>query len=615
MKKLFNLNRIKMNEMLEDVSKYIQSIYKQSPHLFTPASPWGQIVLVVTELAQLMLYYIEDSTTELFIDSASRPESIRSLAELVGHNVTRAIAANGSLFLSYNGVRPSMVGNYVIIPNLISLRCLENGLDYVAVLGQDQLRVDLFGVRNKIFLKVIQGKISSQQFTGTGKPIQSFSCVVPSGTNIDNFFVNVYVNGEKYKNFLSLQDIPKGVKGCLIRTGLSSGVDVIFGNGNYGYIPEQGSTILIEYLVTSGEAGNIREVSGIRFEFKEPGRDITGSEVDLNSIFNIGMATTISFGSNPESTSLTRLLAPRQSRSFVYANTDNYNSLFEKMQMFSYIDVFTKFDQKSPWRDLVIYALLLPNVKKRLKLGENYFTVPFKYFTLTSIEQAKILNMIEESGQKILGTIFYFEQPKFKKYAINVNLIVWNGYDKEVIRNEVINKLSEYFLNFKRKDMLPKSDLIAIIEAIDGVDSVNLFFISEEIERELAILLNYETIDASTIITQTDAGILKKLYEDESIKLNKPISDLTVEEKIKNILTLSSVKNYIGKHIDINGDIIFEKGHIPVIRGSWANRSGKMYYDTLNKEKLCSLNINFIKETNIDNFSKINKANINILRK
>lgn len=611
MKQMFNLNRIKISEILEDASDFIRKVYKQSLQQFTPASPWGQIVMVISRLSQMILYYIEDSITELSMRTASRPESIRGLATLTGHNITRAVSASGTLFLAYNGVLPNMDGNYVIIPNLSRLKCNDNGLEYVAVLGQDQIRMNVLGVREKIIFKILQGVIESQQFTGTGEPIQSFSVFVPSGTNIDNYFVNVFINGEKWRLYDSLQDIPRNEKGCIVRTGIGGGLDVFFGNGNFGMIPEAGSTILIEYLITSGELGNLREMTGVSFEFIDSGKDVNGNDIDLNEIFNIGIVSPINFGSNPEPTFLTRIIAPNQSRSFVYGNTTNYVNLFERMQLFSYIDVYTKFDEHRPWRDLVIYALLLPDIKKRMRSGENYFTVPLKYFTLTDVEQSKLYAMLNESGNKILGTIFYFEQPQFKRYALNIDIISWEGYDKDNIRNEIINKMSEYFAKFKRKDILPKSDLIAIIEAIQGVDSVNLHFVSELVEDMLYKAYDINLIDEidNSVINVTDKELIKSKYESEAEKKGGP---LTNDEKLKILLTYDSVKRYIAKHIDINGDIVTSRNEIPLIRGGWKNRNRKIYYDVLSKEKMSSININFIRQSKED---KIIKSNINSLRR
>ena len=90
--------------------------------------------------------------------------------------------------------------------------------------------------------------------------------------------------------------------------------------------------------------------------------------------------------------------------------------------------------------------------------------------------------MLEESGRKILGSIISFVDPNFKRYSCNIWLNVWENFDKSVIRENIVNKLSEFMASFKRLDFLPKSDLIAIIENIEGVDSLNLEFVSEDVE-------------------------------------------------------------------------------------------------------------------------------------
>ena len=616
MKELFKLNRIKESEMLDDISNFLRETYRQSYQQFTPASPYGQILLVLARIGQMMFYYIEDSITELFLDTASRPDNIRQLATLAGHNPARAVSAQGTLFLAYNGVVPAMIGTSVSIPNFVRLKCADNGLDYVGVLGQDRMKVDLFGNRTKIYLKIIQGKVESQQFTATGLDVQSYAAITAGGSFVEQYFLNVFVNGEKWRKYDSLQDIPRLAKGYITKTGISGGIDIFFGNENFGAVPTEGATIIVEYLLSNGESGNIRETAGVGFEFIDIGSDITGADIDLNKIFNIGISAQIGFGSNPETTNLTRLLAPGTSRSYVLANTSNYSHFFEKMQIFSYINVFTKYVPNDPWYDNVVYSLLLPDIKKRIRTGESYFTIPVDYFQLTDTEKAKLQNVIEESGQKVLGTTVHFLDPIFKRYAINIQITAWSGYNKDTIRENIISKMSEYFLNFKRKDLMPKSDLIAIIESVEGVDSVSVYFVSKLVEAELALLLNPDTVtNSSGILRPSEGELLIANYTKAAVSADKPVTELTNNEKLKILLELDSVKTFINKHLDSNGDIIINKGEIPLIRGGWKDRFSKTYFDLVDKEKNCAINVNFIKETEKDIYSDINKSNVNNLRK
>jgi len=609
MKELFKLGRIKAEEILEDISTYTQDVYKQAKQLYQVSSPWGQIQMVLGRLSQMILFYIEDAQTELNINTASRPDSIRGLAQLAGHDVTRAVAANGDLYLSYNGVIPKMTGTHVIIPNYNVMKCKDNGLEYVIAFGQDEIKVDLYGNRERTFFKILQGTIENQTFTGTGASLQSFPVAVPTGTMIDNWFVNVYVNGKKWKKYDSLLDIPLDAEGYLVKTGITGGVDVFFGNSNFGKIPESGNIIEVQYLITAGLTGNIREVEGVQFEFVDAGYDIDGNEINLNEIFNIGISNQINFGSDPESTYLTRLLAPKTSRSYVLANPTNYVHFFEKFQLFSYINAYTEYNEFDPWIDNVIYLLLIPDINTRFRAGENYFTIPVEYFKLSDIEKWKVQTLLEESGQKIVSTVVSFVEPTFKKYGININLSVWEGYSKDVIYEKIVSNLSEYFSKFKRKDFLPKSDLIAILETIEGIDSVSFHFISELIETELRNLMSGETVKYSVSLTETQRTQLLTRYETLS-----EAGVLTNDMKINEILQFQTFNSFVNSQLDINGDIVLAKNEIPLIRGGWLDRNGNYYSDVLDKNKLSSVNVGIVRESEETTYATMNRDHITNIR-
>jgi len=93
--RLFTSLNIRVRDILSETIQFLQTRFKQSRSVFTAASPFGQLLIVVENLSQLIFYYIEDSITELNINEASRVSSIYSLATLAGHNPSRAIGATG----------------------------------------------------------------------------------------------------------------------------------------------------------------------------------------------------------------------------------------------------------------------------------------------------------------------------------------------------------------------------------------------------------------------------------------------------------------------------------------------------------------------------------------
>jgi hypothetical protein len=535
----------------------------QVGEVFSPASAYGQLLYVILDIARLLFYYIEDSITELNIYTAGRDVSVWSWARLAGHNPTRAIAASGTISLNYNGKTIKMYGDTVIIPNYTKLINENTGLPYLITANTDEIRVNLTG-KQSIEVKIMQGEYEIQQVTGTGRPLQSYNIKAKKGAQIDNFWVKVYVNNNLYKNYDSLYDIPYDGYGVVVKTGIDSGIDIYFGNLYFGHIPELGSTIRIEYITTAGDAGNLLMDEIPNFKFAEDGFDLAGNSVDLNEIIHIGIEKPIIFGSDAEPINLTRILAPKTSRSYVLANADSYVYFMEKYNFFSVVDAFSTFDDNDISDDNVVYLFLIPDVNKRKPSNANYFTIPQSLFLLSPEEKEKVYSVIEESGQKILTTIVKIIDPIIKKYVININIRAFEGYSKEIIRQQVISKCSEYFLKNRRRDKIPKSDIIAILEAIEGVDSVNVWFVSEANE----------------------------VFKSNPDNVDKPDIGL-----------------------DDFGDIIIGKGELALIRGGWPNRKGVMYYDSIDQSKPGSINIAFGKDTpkslNID----IHQINMETIKK
>ena len=235
--KVFTRLSIYVEDLLSQTINYLTTKFNQSRAVFTSASPFGQLLLVVENLTQLVFYYIEDSITELNINEATRLTSIYSLATLAGHNPSRAVAASGEISLSTIAGAGEPPTDFVIIPNLTRIRCKNNGLTYILDLPQDEIKFSFNGTTNGLRIGIRQGIIESQTVTAKGEAIESFAIGSPQNYYIDNFMVNVHVNGEKWTKYDSIIDMPRGEKAYLIKTGITTGVDLFFGNGNYGRVP------------------------------------------------------------------------------------------------------------------------------------------------------------------------------------------------------------------------------------------------------------------------------------------------------------------------------------------------------------------------------------------
>ena len=68
--KIFKSNRIGLAQMYEDVVDYLKTVYAANESEFTSASPFAQIINVTVNLGRMILFYIENSITEMNIKTA-----------------------------------------------------------------------------------------------------------------------------------------------------------------------------------------------------------------------------------------------------------------------------------------------------------------------------------------------------------------------------------------------------------------------------------------------------------------------------------------------------------------------------------------------------------------
>lgn len=522
--------------MYEDVVNYLKTVYAANDREFTSASPFAQIVNVTVNLGRMILFYVENSITEMNIKTAYQARSIRGLAELTGHSPSLGVASRGSLYMTYN-MSSEYEGETIYIKNYTKITNGSNGLTYLAILPQNTMQITVGAYDSKVEIPIIQGELKYQQGTGTGEALQSFNFANKTDSIIDDFFMNVYVNGKRWETVKSILDMGYEQEACIVKTSMNGGIDVFFGTGNNGKIPILGSTILFEYVVCNGDAGNVERVGDENYwSFADGGYDINDDYVDLNSIYTLSSTSDILFGSNGESIEMTRQLAPHSSRNFVFANVDNYKTFLSKLNLFSIVDVFSGFNTKedikieeqyttkkaeyntmkqlysdqvsltgvsskdaqdilyklnqmkidldalrikydeSKLDDNIIYLYLIPDITKRLSNGENYFTCSEDRFKLTEDEKNNIISLIDNSGQKIITVDNKIIDPVYVKFAMNIFIQMWSNYDFNSVKSAIVSEVSNYLISNTRRDRIPVSDLIRVVEGVNGVDSVSIFF-------------------------------------------------------------------------------------------------------------------------------------------
>lgn len=579
-------NKLKFGEIFLQIRNYLVETYNQTGDIFSPSSPYGQILGVMQSFLQLIFLYLEDALVELNILTATKKRSIYGFARMTGHNPTRAISAEGTIAIKWKPTINELSFSYINLLDKTIINCETNGLPYIIRIANEMesLKINKSD-RSLIYLKIVQGELASQVLVGKGTELQSF--MVKDKKPIDNENVKISVNGEPFEIVDSLYDMTKGSKQCMVKTGITDGIDIYFGNQDFGYIPPPGAKILVEYVLTAGYGGNIfGKTNDVKFKWAENVFSNNGVEVDLNEYMSVSIEKPIVLGADTESPTLTKLIAPKTSRSFVLANPENYVNFFSRFN-YSYVDAYTTYEDQYLDDDNVIYLFLVPDIKRRLQTNADYFTTNVKNFYLDEEEKLALYRYLNKSGQQMISSELQIIDPILTKYVVNIFLRIFDTANPSKINSDVLAKVTEYFLTVNRRDKIPKSDLIAILENIEGVDSVNISFISEKNEKAIKdgyYFKNVETFD-----------------------------------QIRGIKTVQQVKVLVPANTDPNlglddfGDIVIGLNEMPIFRGPFYDRFDNYFEDGINENSYSSVNIiikEVIKETTSTRMMNQNKNSI-----
>jgi hypothetical protein len=594
---LINTSKLFNDQLKGQLEGYLIQKYNNVGVNFTESSPYGQIISVLTELNNLQYFYLSDALTERNLETAYKQKSVHGLARLTGHNPSRAISARGEISLKIKpGVSNDIPGNNITLNNNTSLICTNNGEKYLLRINVDTVYVPKT-TQDMLYFTLVQGEPRTVTYVGNATDLQSYN-VNNNNEFVENDTVEIYVNGQEFKLFESLYDMKKGELGAIVKTGINGGIDVFFGNDDYGYKPGSGEQIEIRYLSTAGSKGNLGVASSdIVFEFEDEVSDGFGGTLDLNEIFDISISKAITLGADAEGNDLTRQLLNKNSRALVLANPDNYEYFLARYNQFSYIDAYNTVDDQYLDDDNVVYLFILPDISQKVTSNSDYFSTNIENFYLTQDDKDAVYDTINMSGQQLISTELSIVDPIITYYALNIFIRVFDDIPSEdSVKAEITNAVGEYFLNIDRRDKIPRSDIVRIVEDIDGVDSVFVEFISGKNETAILDGFYYKQINYNN---NQNSDILLAEYNNAN---NDPLSNvdlsssITTEEKI---LVPEGTDPNLG--LDTFGDIVIGRDELPLVRGGFTDRNGVEYKNGINENNLSALNIiisESIKRTN-----------------
>ena len=559
--------QISFDRIKNEIESFLKTEYNKAGVLFSTASPYGQILGVIENLQQLSLLYLKGTLNQFDLSNASSTNKriIRNAAIFAGHNPTRSISATGTLKFKLKtavDIEKEIPGGKIIILNKTLLNNKTNSLDYSLDLGTDRVS-HILSKEYQFLVPLIQGKWETKTYTGTGDPLQTIYVNVSGQKDVENFRVEIYVNDELWTIKKHIYDLLPDEKAVVTKSGFDEGLDVIFGNGGFGSIPELGAIIIIKYIKTDGADGNIFRRTSNDWNFVGDVFDGYGGTIDMSKLFDIDIHTDINFGANAESPLFTRSLLPIVSNNYVLALPQQYAYEIKKLGVFSHVNAYEK--------NGTVFVAVTPNINLFKNQNNNYFDISIDAFSLDQYEIDKIGKYLRTGGNIQLTKNFSIVNPVLSYYVMNIFVIPYSDVTDDSLNNQIHEVISNYFLNLNRIDRIPKLDLIKALSNIKDIHSVDLQFISkknEDYHKEAIINLQNQ-------MTPTIVG---------GQSLPKP--PINYDSSV--VLGLDPVL----------GDIIYEPSELPIIRGGWSNRNDVLYSDKMTSSGLKSVNI--IKRGTVD---------------
>lgn len=535
--KLFTLTNTIFENFDNSINNYLSKIFANLGIQYSDNQIFKIIFNGIRGVFQNIMIYIEDAFTEQNIETATRKKSIYSLAKLSGYEPYYGTAATGILKASLiSNTNLSKEIKKIYIDNHINIQNNENNINYVLFLQTNRYVFDINNPLVNYDFNIVQGYFKTSTYTSKGEELESIHLNING--MYDKNYIKVYVNNIEWQPVSNLYDMTQNGNEYVISAGFDNELDITFGNSVYGRIPDQGSNIVIEYIIHDGEEGNITNIDNVSFTFLNNGYDYNGNQINLNNYIKLEATNYISGGTNSDTIDDIRKMIGYTSRSNVLASIENY-TLF--LKHFSFIGNFNIWAENNS-NTLMISAI--SNKINKIKDISEYKNITNKDLVLTDEQKNNIITVLKNSKNTFAGIQIKFIDPIIYKYAIICYVKSEDSYYNNTIESNIQNTIIEYFseLNYN-VSFVAKSDIIKyVLENVTHIKSLSLDIISEANEQAFYNGYYYKY---SNIISNTRLTYDKTKYNYES-NLNLGL------DKIGNI----SIDNNLYLPL-LHGDILY----------------------------------------------------------
>ena len=547
-----------------------QSLLNQITNILKTYNSWSDayvsstgtaLLELYSYIANMILYHIERTAEECYIQTAQRYSSLVNLTSLLNYIPRRNISASSN---TGNVVFTLSAPNTydIIIPQYTSLSTL-GGYKY---LTQQSLTIPKGSTTGTI--GVIQGSLVTQTYTSAGGINQEYQI---TDTNVENtnLFCSVSVAGTstlwtKVSTFL--KSIGTDTVFVLVQN-LDGTLTLKFGDNVNGQSPNSGNIITISYVKSDGLAGCVYSAGNLT-KINDTIVDIQGNTISTISVNN---TQSILGGLDAETIEEIRYNAPRvfSTATRFVTKQDGINLLTD--YGLGSVNVWGENEVTNPtvadFNVAYISGLLPPDPTNPI-LGPWTLMSPDYKTTLTNYLYTVAPLTIR----------YTYVDPTIVYVYPTVSLYVKKGYSLSTVQSAVLAVLQGEFYLGKTVFIGTNLRYANVISAIQAVDGVSYCYLNLQVYQPLTHGAGYNysgmlpllTAQAGTVSLYTGSGVL--LGTDNGTTFTSVNSNYTVSGAgainhttgaiSVNINPLPSGTVYVLYNQNSNGDLVVNKQQI-----------------------------------------------------
>lgn len=414
----------------------------------TYRSATGQMLIeLYAYVANLVLFLIERQADESYIGTARKKSSIVNLVQLVGYSPKRKKSSTGTLKFTLEEASSKKV--YIPKDTVVQT---NNGIKFLV--KED---VVIMPGETEIAVTAIQGERSTSIKTATGAA--NFVVDIPS-QDVEHDSIEVTVAGQRWSKvefFVSSTAQSLHYKETVTPEGV---VQIKFGGGKFGKIPEYGQQVVIKYIDSKGIDGNVYQVGKINTVVSKI-QDEDGQPVNI-SVMNMDLFLG---GDKEEDVEEIREEAPRVTKTADRAvSKEDHITFLEGIGGVANANVWGEAEQEPP-------NLAKMNMVSMCVLMQEWLSP-------TADKKKEIASFLVTRSMETIR--YEFIPADIVDVIVSCDVNANQGYVLSVLEDTVINKLQSLFVLGKTTKLgvnKRKSNIDKVVDSITGVGYVHLFML------------------------------------------------------------------------------------------------------------------------------------------